>query len=299
MLTQIMSEAGLPPGALNLISNAPGEAGPVVEAMVAHPAVRRVNFTGSTRVGKIVAEVAARYLKPALLELGGQAPIIVLKDADIDNAVRAAAFGAFMHQGQICMSTERVVVDRSIADDFATKLAAKASTLVAGPTSGNAPLGAMISGQSAFRVRALINDAVKKGAKLLAGGLVEGPFMNAAVLDHVTPDMEIYRDESFGPVVTIVRVDSVEDAIRVANDTKYGLSSAIFTSNVTLALEIANRLDFGCCHINGSTVYDEAQMPLGGMKASGFGRFGGLPGVHEFTEVQWLTIEDPNQHYPI
>ncbi len=300
LLTQIMSEAGLPPGVLNLISNAPGEAGPLVEAMIAHPAVRRVNFTGSTRTGKIVAEVAARYLKPALLELGGQAPLIVLKDADIDNAVRAAAFGAFMHQGQICMSTERVVVDRSIADEFAGKLASKASTLVAGPpAASNAPLGAMISGASAQRVRGLINDAVKKGAKLLTGGLVEGPFMNAAVLDHVTPDMEIYQDESFGPVVTVVRVDSVEDAIRVANDTKYGLSSAIFSRDVKLAIEVANRLDFGCCHINGPTVYDEAQMPLGGMKASGYGRFGGLPGVHEFTEVQWLTIEDPNQHYPI
>jgi acyl-CoA reductase-like NAD-dependent aldehyde dehydrogenase len=300
MLVDLMREAGLPPGVLNLIMHAPADAGAVAEAMIAHPAVRRVNFTGSTRVGRIVAATCAKYLKPALLELGGKAPIIVLKDADIDAAVAATAFGAYMHQGQICMSTERVVIDHSIADEFAGKLAQKAASLVAGnPLKSDVALGALVSSASATHVKSLIDDAVSKGAKLLAGGEINGPLMDAALLDHVKPGMEIYYEESFGPVTTMVRVGDVEEAIRVANDTEYGLSSAIFTRDVGLAIQIAQRLDFGCCHINGPTVNDEAQMPLGGMKASGYGRFGGLPGIHEFTEVQWVSVEDPHQHYPI
>jgi acyl-CoA reductase-like NAD-dependent aldehyde dehydrogenase len=300
LLVRMMHEAGLPPGVLNLITNAPADAGKVVEAMIAHPAVRRVNFTGSTRIGRIIAEVAARHLKPVLLELGGKAPLLVLKDAAVDQAVRAAAFGAYMHQGQICMSTERVVVDKTIADELAGKLAAKAATLSAGdPKLGSAQLGAMITPEAATRIQALIDEAVSKGAKLLAGRAPQGALMDAALLDHVTPEMRIYHEESFGPITCIVRVADVEEAIRAANDTEYGLSSAIFTSDITLALQIAQRLDFGACHINGPTVYDEAHVPLGGMKASGWGRFGGTPGIHEFTEIQWVTIEDPGQPYPI
>lgn len=300
MLVDLMREAGLPAGVLNLVHTAPAQVSEVTEAMVAHPAVRRVNFTGSTRVGKIIAEVCAHHLKPALLELGGKAPILVLADADVDAAVAATAFGAYMHQGQICMSTERVVIEHSIADEFATKLAKKAETLIAGnPLISNAPLGALISEGSGNRLRGLIDDAVAKGATLLAGGEINGVLMNAALLDHVKPEMDIYYEESFGPVTTIVRVGSVDEAVTVANDTEYGLSSAIFTKDVGLAIQIAQRLDFGCCHINGPTVNDEPQMPLGGMKASGSGRFGGAPGVHEFTEVQWVSVEDPHQHYPI
>lgn len=300
LLVRMMHEAGLPPGVLNLITNAPADASKVVEAMIAHPAVRRVNFTGSTRVGRIIAETAARHMKPVLLELGGKAPLLVLKDAAVDQAVRAAAFGAYMHQGQICMSTERVVAEEAIADELAAKLAAKAATLSAGdPKLGRTPLGAMITAEAATRIQALIDEAVGKGAKLLAGGAPQGALMNAALLDRVTPEMRIYHEESFGPITCIVRVANVEEAIRVANDTEYGLSSAIFTRDITLALQIAQRLDFGACHINGPTVYDEAHVPLGGMKASGWGRFGGTPGIHEFTEIQWVTIEDPSQPYPI
>lgn len=300
MLVDLMREAGLPAGVLNLIHTAPAQAGEVTEAMIVHPAVRRVNFTGSTRVGKLVAETCARHLKQALLELGGKAPILVLKDADIDAAVSATAFGAYMHQGQICMSTERVVIEHAVADEFASKLASKAEQLVAGdPLMTNSPLGALVSEGAGLRLRGLIDDAVGKGAKLLAGGDIKGVLMNAALLDHVTPDMDIYHQESFGPVTTMVRVGDAEEAIRIANDTEYGLTSAIFTRDVGLAMQIAQRLDFGACHINGPTVNDEAQIPLGGMKASGYGRFGGAPGIHEFTEVQWVSVEDPHQHYPI
>ena len=300
LLAQLMVEAGLPPGVLNFITNAPADSGTVAEAMIAHPAVRRVNFTGSTRTGRLVAATCAKYLKPVLLELGGMAPLLVLKDADIDHAVRAAAFGAYMHQGQICMSTERIVIHESVADEFAEKLARKAATLKAGNAAeADTPLGSLVDAHAVTRVQALIADAVAKGAVLRTAGAVEGALMGASLLDHVTPAMKIYHEETFGPIVCIVRVKSVEEAVRIANDTEYGLSSAIFTRDVTLALKISQQLDFGCCHINGPTVHDEAQMPLGGMKASGYGRFGGAPGINEVTEVQWVSIEDPAQHYPI
>ena len=300
LLGQVMRDAGLPPGVLNLITNAPADAAQIGEALISHPAVRRVNFTGSTRTGRLVAETAARYLKPVLLELGGKAPFLVLADADIDNAVRAAAFGSFMHAGQICMSTERVVIDSQVADEFARKLAAKADSLTATASEHSAgAIGCLISKESALRSEELVRDAVQKGAQLLAGGKAEGTRMSATVLDAVTPAMKIYYEESFAPIVSLIRVSSVDEAVRIANDTEYGLSSAIFTRDVKLALDIAAQLDFGCCHINGPSVYDEAQMPLGGMKASGYGRFGGQPGVNEFTEVQWVSIEDPAQHYPI
>jgi acyl-CoA reductase-like NAD-dependent aldehyde dehydrogenase len=221
----------------------------------------------------------------------------VLEDADVDDAVRAAAFGAFIHQGQVCMSTERIVVDNSIADEFAAKMAAKTKTIVAGnPQISDVALGSLISKEAAQRVAGLVRDAVDRGAHLLAGGTVDGIIMDATLLDHVKPDMKIYYEESFGPVACMVRVPDVDAAIQVANDTEYGLSSGIFSRNVKRALEIAERLQFGCCHINGPTVHDEPQVPLGGQKASGYGRFGGSPGISEFTEVQ---CEDPHQHYPI
>lgn len=198
------------------------------------------------------------------------------------------------------MSTERIVVDAQIADEFASKMTTKAKSIVAGnPHASDVPLGALISAEAALRVDGLVKDAVSRGAKLLAGGKVDGAIMDATLLDHVTSEMKIYHEESFGPVACMVRVRDIEEAMHVANDTEYGLSSGIFTNDVRLAMQIAERLDFGCCHINGPTVHDEAQMPLGGVKASGYGRFGGQPGINEFTEVQWVTIEDPAQHYPI
>jgi acyl-CoA reductase-like NAD-dependent aldehyde dehydrogenase len=300
LLARILRDAGLPPGVLNLITNAPADATKIGEALISHPAVRRVNFTGSTKTGRIVAETAARYLKPVLLELGGKAPLLILADADIDNAVRAAAFGGFMHQGQICMSTERIVIDSTVADDFVDKLAKRASKYqIRAPGEAGFELGSMISCDAASRSEALVKDAVAKGATVRAGGNIRGATMSATVLDRVTPAMKVYYEESFAPIVCVVRVGDVEEAVRVANDTEYGLSSAIFSRDVKLALDIAQRLDFGCCHINGPSVYDEAHMPLGGMKASGYGRFGGQPGINEFTDVQWISIEDPNQPYPM
>jgi len=221
----------------------------------------------------------------------------VLDDADLDQAVDAAAFGAFMNQGQICMSTERIIVDEKIADAFVAKLAAKASKLPAGDPRGHVVLGSLVDLAPAERMDVLIADAVEKGAKLVTGGQRKGTIVEATLLDHVTPQMKIYREESFGPVKPIIRVAGAEQAIRVANDTEYGLSAAVFSRDIKRAMAVARRIESGICHINGPTVADEAQMPFGGMKASGYGRFGGRAVIDEFTDLRWITIEGP-QHYP-
>jgi benzaldehyde dehydrogenase (NAD) len=300
LIIESLLEAGLPAGVVNFVTNAPADAAAVVEAMIAHPAVRRVNFTGSTRVGRIIAATCAKHLKPAVLELGGKAPLVVLDDADLDAAVNAAAFGAFMNSGQICMSTERIVVDASIADDFVARLVAKAKSLPLGDPRGKDPvvLGSVIDRSTVERCNALIDDALAKGATLLCGGKADSTLIPATLLDHVTPAMKIYGEESFGPVKPIVRVKGVEEAVACANDNDYGLSAAVFGRDIARALEVARRIESGICHVNGPTVHDEAQMPFGGVKGSGMGRFGGRAGVHEFTDLRWMTVQTSPRHYP-
>jgi acyl-CoA reductase-like NAD-dependent aldehyde dehydrogenase len=297
LIVEILAEI-LPPGVVNLVTNAPADAAEVVEALIAHPAVRRVNFTGSTHVGRIVATLCAKYLKPSLLELGGKAPLIVLDDADLDAAVNATVFGAYMNQGQICMATEKVVVDESVADEFVRRLSARASVLPAGDPNGHVVLGSMIGDDAATRVEAQIADALAKGASAPARGGRDGTVLGATVLDGVTPAMRLYSEESFGPVVVVVRVKGVDEAVAAANDTEYGLSASVFGRDVRRAMNVARRIQSGICHVNGPTVADEAQMPFGGVKSSGWGRFGGTAVIAEFTDLRWITVEDPNQHYP-
>ena len=250
--------------------------------------------------GALIAQRAAAQLKPVLLELGGKAPLLVLDDADLDEAVKAAAFGAFFNQGQICMSTERIVLDAKVADAFLEKFTAKAAALVAGdPRDGRTPLGSVVDQGAADHVQSLIDDAVAKGAVLHRNGAPDGTLLPAAILDHVTTEMRIYAEESFGPVVTIVRVEGEEQAVAVANDTEYGLSAAVFTRDVARGLRVARRIRSGICHVNGPTVHDEAQMPFGGVKASGYGRFGGKAGIDAFTELRWITVETQPGHFPI
>jgi benzaldehyde dehydrogenase (NAD) len=300
LIGQAFRVAGFPDGVVNVVTNAPPDAAAVVEALIGHREVKRINFTGSTRVGRIVAERAARHLKPVLLELGGKAPLLVLEDADLDEAVKAAAFGAFMHQGQICMSTERIIVVEAIADAFVAKLAAKAASLVASdPREGKSPLGAVIDRKTIETVNALIEDALAKGAIRVVGSEGSGVLMSASVIDHVTAGMKLYSDESFGPVVAVIRATNESDAVRIANDTEYGLSAAVFSRNVNRALKVAKQIESGICHINGPTVQDEAQMPFGGVKASGYGRFGGKAGIAEFTDLRWITIQTTDGHFPI
>lgn len=300
IIVEAFDAAGLPEGLIGLVTNAPDDAGEVVGALIDHPAVRRINFTGSTAVGKIIARRAAENLKPVLLELGGKAPLLVLDDADLDEAVKAAAFGAFMNQGQICMSTERIIVVEAVADAFAGKFGVKVATLAVGdPREGRTPLGAVVDQKTVSHVRSLVADALDAGAVALASGEADGVLMPAHVVDRVTPVMRLFREESFGPVVAIIRARDEDHAIELANDTAYGLSAAVFTRDAARGLRVARRIRSGICHINGPTVHDEAQMPFGGLGASGHGRFGGKAGIDAFTELRWITIETQPGHYPI
>jgi benzaldehyde dehydrogenase (NAD) len=301
LIIEAFAEAGFPAGVVNVVTNAPADAGEVVGALIDAHQVRRINFTGSTAVGKIIAKRAAEHLKPVLLELGGKAPLIVLEDADLDEAVKAAAFGAFMNQGQICMSTERIIVVEAVADAFAEKFGAKARSLPVGdPREGATPLGAVVDPKTVAHCYSLVDDALAKGATLLTGGeTTSNVLMPAHVVDNVTTDMKLFRDESFGPVVGIIRARDAEHAIELANDTEYGLSASVFTTDIAKGLGIARRIQSGICHVNGPTVHDEAQMPFGGMKASGYGRFGGRQGIDAFTETRWITVETQPGHFPI
>ena len=286
LIVAAFAEAGFADGVVNLVTNELDQATEVVGALIDHPAVRRINFTGSTAVGRIVAERAARNLKPVLLELGGKAPFVVLDDADLDEAVKAAAFGAFMNAGQICMATERIIVVTAIADEFAHRLAEKAASMPA------AAIGQAVDEDHVNKVQALIDDALAKGARQIAGG-------PAMVIDGVTNAMRLYRDESFGPVVGIIRVADEEEAIRVANVSEFGLVASIFTRDAARGIRVARRIRSGICHVNGPTVQDEPQMPFGGVGASGYGRFGGKAGIDAFTELRWITIAGEPGHYPI
>jgi vanillin dehydrogenase len=299
-VARAIADAGVPAGAINLVLHSAADAPDVVDELIAHPAVRRVNFTGSTRVGKIIAMKCAEHLKRCLLELGGKAPQVVLADADLEAAADAASFGAFMNSGQICMSTERIVADRSVADAIGAKLAERAAKLVVGdPRDQGTMIGPVINDAARERIVELIADAREKGADVLAGGEADGNLITPTVLANVTPEMRIYSEESFGPVVTIVPVEGDDEAVRAANDTEYGLAAAVFGEDVDHALEIARRIESGICHVNASTVHDEPQMPFGGVKASGWGRFGGSAAVQEFTELRWLSIQQTSRHYPI
>jgi len=300
LVIEALQASGLPAGVVNFVTHAPQDAASVVEAMIAHPAVRRVNFTGSTRVGRMIAQTCAQHLKPAILELGGKAPFVVLDDADIDAAVAACTFGCFANSGQICMSTERIIVDNAIADAFVQKLTERAKALPVGDPRDPQPvvLGSVVDKATVERANRLIDDALTKGARLLCGGKTDSTLMSATLLDHVTADMEIFHEETFAPLKAIVRVNGEEAAIAAANDNALGLASAVHTQDSARGWRVASRIEAGICHINGPTVHDEAQMPFGGMKQSGYGRFGGQAGIDAFTELRWITLQTTPRHYP-
>jgi acyl-CoA reductase-like NAD-dependent aldehyde dehydrogenase len=299
-VAEALVDAGLPAGVINFLTHDPADAADVVEELIAHPATRRINFTGSTRVGRLIAEQAGRQLKRVLLELGGKAPMVVLGDADLDRAAAAASFGAFFHQGQICMSTERIIADRSIAAALTDKLAERARALPVGdPREATTAIGPLVNTAAVERVSALISDAVGKGARAVCGGEFDGQCLPPTVVAGVTPEMRLYSEESFGPVVGVIEVDGRDEAVKVANDTAYGLAAAVFSENVPAALELAQRIESGICHVNDTTVHDEPQMPFGGVKASGWGRFGGRAALEEFTELRWITVQEQPRQYPI
>jgi acyl-CoA reductase-like NAD-dependent aldehyde dehydrogenase len=296
---EIFAEAGLPDGVLNIVTHAPGQAAPIGDELVSNPAVRRINFTGSTNVGRKLAEAAGRHLKRVVLELGGYNPVIVLADADVDYAVNATAFGAFLHQGQICMSARKVFVERAIADEFVEKLTAKANGLKAGdPKEHDTIIGPLINADALAMVKGRVDDVVAKGGRVLAGGEAVGPCYQATVITDVPADSEFAKHETFGPVLAVEIVDSADEAIARANDTTYGLSAGIMTTDADRGMALAQRLDSGIVHINEQPVGDEPQMPFGGVKDSGWGRFGGQAVIDEFTELRWITVQSGSHPYP-
>lgn len=295
-LADVLREAGLPAGVLNVVTNDLKDAGEIVETLIADPRVRLVNFTGSTSVGRIIGTTAARHLKPAILELGGKNALVVLKDADVDYAVRAATFGAFMNSGQICMSTDRVIVHRAVAEEFIAKYAKRIGDLSYGdPADPDTVVGPVVNARAAQRVSALVKDAVAKGATLLAGtGEIEGEagaLLKPVVLTDVTKDMDIYYGEIFGPATVVHVVDSTDEAVELANDTEYGLTGGVISENTMEALDVASRMETGIIHVNDQGVADEPMAPFGGVKNTGYGRFGGQAGIDAFTATRWITIQ--------
>ena len=291
MLARLFADAGFPEGVVNLVTHAPQDASDVVGALIDHPAVRRINFTGSTHVGRIIARRAAEQLKPCLLELGGKAPLLVLDDADLEAAAQTATIGAFMNQGQICMSTERIIVAEAVADRFVEVLKARTATMKAqDPRARASMLGAVVDANVAPRINALAESAVRDGAIMAAGEKCEGVIIQPIIIDHVTPAMRVFREESFGPIVAISRARDDDHAIELANDSEFGLSASVFTRDGIRGLKVARQIKSGACHINSPTAQDEPQVPFGGMKNSGYGRFGGRAGIDEFTELRWITL---------
>jgi acyl-CoA reductase-like NAD-dependent aldehyde dehydrogenase len=296
---EIFTEAGMPAGVLNVVTHAPGAAGPIGSALIEHPVVRRLNFTGSSAVGRLIAEAAGRHLKRVVLELGGSNPLIVLADADLEYAVNASAFGSFLHQGQICMSTRRIVVERTIAQEFVSQLVEKTKRLKTGdPKEHDTIIGPLINEDALAMVKGRVQDAVAAGAKVLAGGEAVGPCYQATLLTNVPPDSEFAKNETFGPVASIEVVDDADEAVARANATSYGLSAGIITSNRERGFALAQRIESGIVHVNDQTVADEPQMPFGGVKDSGFGRFGGQAVVDEFTELRWVTMRGEGHPFP-
>ncbi|CAG8334055.1 unnamed protein product [Penicillium salamii] len=291
-LGDIFRQAGLPAGCLNVIFNQTADAPAVTNALIAHPSVRKVNFTGSTMVGSIIASTAGKYIKPVLLELGGKASAVVLDDADLDKAAMNCAIGSFMHSGQICMSTERIVVQRGIADAFRQKLAETAEKLFG----KDAPALVLVNSAAVAKNKKLIGDAVSRGASVLFGDANANESINTGmrpvIVDGVTKEMDMYATESFGPTVSLITVDTEEEAIALANDTEYGLTASVFTNNLFRGLRVAKQIDSGAVHINAMTVHDEPVLPHGGWKSSGFGRFGGTSGYDEFLQTKTVTWQE-------
>ena len=299
-LADILHEAGFPPGVCNVVTTAPEEAPSVAEALIADRRVRRVSFTGSTRVGRWIGELAARNLTPAVLELGGKNSLVVLDDADLDYAVDAIAFGAYMNSGQICMSADRVLVQRAVAEELTSRLAAKAAKLPAGdPRDPGTLIGPLITTRAAERVADLVDEAASEGAQVCAGGgRPQGALYPASVLSGVTPRMRVDTEEIFGPVCTVLSVEDEDEAVAVANGSTYGLSAGVITEDVRRGLDIARRLRTGIVHVNDQPVDDEPQAPFGGVGDSGYGRFGGRAGAESFSELRWVTLQQGHRRFP-
>ncbi|WP_213881820.1 aldehyde dehydrogenase family protein [Pseudomonas sp. dw_358] len=295
-IAEIFEQAGLPAGVFNVI---PGSAQTVGERLVSDPRIRMVTFTGSNKVGRLIASEAGKHMKKVCLEMGGKSPLVVLADAELAYAVDAAAFGVFYHQGQVCMANSRIIVEDALYERFCTAFAAKAGTIKVGdPRDPATVIGPLIREQQCAFILAQLDDALGKGARLLAGGSHRGPYFDATVLVDVRPDMAIYDEESFGPVTSIYRARDYEHALRLANDTQYGLSAAIVTNDLQKAMDFSRRSTAGMVHINDTTISDEPHIAFGGNQGSGFGREGGQASMDEMSEVKWVTIQMGKRDFP-
>jgi acyl-CoA reductase-like NAD-dependent aldehyde dehydrogenase len=299
LIAEVFHQAGFPRGVLNVVTNGPGKSSEIGDEFIENPKVRRINMTGSSAMGRQIAEKAGRYLKRVALELGGQNPMIILRDADIDYAVNAAAFGGFLHQGQICMSTRRIIIEKPVAAPFTKKFVEKVSGFKVGnPKDPATVIGPVINKHQLEDIRKSVEAAVRDGAKVLCGAKTEGLCYYPTVLANVKQGTPFCYEETFGPVVSIVEVENEEEAISIANETPYGLSAAVITRDFNKGLAIAERIESGIVHINDQTVHDEPQVPFGGIKDSGWGRFGGRAGLEEFTELRWISMQRSPRQYP-
>ena len=300
LFAEIFEEAGVPGGVLNVITCSRDNVSVVGEELIEHPLVKGVSFTGSTAVGREIAARAGAHLKKCCVELGGKDALIVCDDADMDRATGAANFGSFMHQGQICMSVEKILVQESIMQEFLERFKDRASRLKVGDPTKELDhiIGPLINDRQVIRVKSQIDDAVAKGGKIVLGGKVEGRYVEPTIITDVTSDMTLYQDETFGPVVSVIPFSTDEEAIAIANDTEYGLSSGVITKDEYRGLEIAQKLETGMCHINCSSVNDEPHAPFGGSKSSGVGRHGGRWATDTFTETRWITLERGGRDFP-
>ena len=296
---EVMEEAGIPKGVFNVITCSRENVVKMGDELIENLLVKGVSFTGSTQVGRSIAAKCGAYLKKCCVELGGKDSLIVRADADMERATQAANFGSFMHQGQICMSVEKVLVQRSIFNEFLEKFVARAARLKVGDTADpENVIGPLINDRQVDRVKSQLEDAIAKGAKVELGGKIEGRFVYPTILTGVTPAMLVYQDETFGPVVPVIPFETDEEAISIANDTEYGLSSGIITADEEKALQMARQLETGMCHVNCSSVNDEPNVPFGGTKASGLGRHGGRWSMETFTDTRWITLERGGRHFP-
>ena len=293
-LADIFHKAGLPPGCLNTIIHRPEDGAQITSTLIAAPEVKKINFTGSTAVGSVIAGLAGKYLKPVLMELGGKAPAIVCEDADLQLAATSCAVGAFLYSGQICMSTERILVNAKIAEKFREALRNVIDQVFQDARDGLV----LVDKLPVQKNKKLLDDAVAKGAKTLYGDVGEvgqldlATAMKPVVIEGIREGMDLYYTESFGPTVSLFEVQNDEEAIKIANDTDYGLASAVFTEDLRRGLKIARQIETGAVHINSMSVHDEPNLPHGGAKSSGWGRFNGLPGLKEWVRTKTITWKD-------
>lgn len=299
ILAKAFEKAGVPKGVFNVLTCSKKNVGEVGNVLVTHPKVKAISFTGSTKVGKSIAAKAGGLLKKVSVELGGKDAMIIMGDADLKKAVTGATFASFFHSGQICMGLKRIYVHEKIATQFIERFVRHTKTLGTGDVRAfNCPIGPLINEQQVLKIESQVSDAIRKGATLLHGGHRDNLYYSPTILTGVTSEMEIYAEESFGPVVCVYTFKNVESAIAAVNESEFGLSGAVVTENEENGYAIAMQMESGMCHVNDGTIYGEALAPFGGVKNSGMGRYGGLASVESFTSTRWITIDKGARHYP-